>query len=139
MVKPQTSETTPIKVWWLADAGGLPPIASPVGLTYAPGRKHHLKGIHNWDRDLAADLAALRRLGVSLLVSLLTDDDLVEYGITELAEQAAASDARCALSAGQPSSAPVSIRKAMAPHQTCSKVCCVMLSHSGCSEGVKGS
>jgi protein-tyrosine phosphatase len=70
-------------------AGELP---GRVGLTFLPGKRGasvRYPG-HVYRRDTAADLAAMRRAGVALLVLLVEDGELLRWGDPRIADHAAA-------------------------------------------------
>lgn len=83
----KTSASDPIRVDWLPPIG-----AGRVGLTFAPGkRSRSLYSDVRWDRELTVDLDRLANdLGVSVLVSLIEDHELVSLGIPGLYEEAKA-------------------------------------------------
>jgi len=68
---PSNFPITPIQV---GTGGGV------IGMAYCPGRS--LVGVPSpeWDRDLTADLDALREFGASALISLMEADELDQYG-----------------------------------------------------------
>jgi protein-tyrosine phosphatase len=55
----------------------LPEGSGRLGITILPGRRDR-------GRSLERDLAALKGLGTSVVVSLVTDDELAEFGVSEL-------------------------------------------------------
>jgi len=78
----KTSATDPIRVDFLpGDAHGL---AGRVGMTIAPGKKHHgLTG--GWQRDLETDLLRLREVyRCDLLVTLLEKHELDRFHVPNL-------------------------------------------------------
>jgi len=79
--KVRTSITHPIRVDWLD-----PP--ARVGMTFLPGMHDDSSGGFRWERDLDADLEALRQAGTTALVCLLEDRELVLYGTSELISKA---------------------------------------------------
>ncbi len=81
----RTSETDPIAVSWLpSPRGGL-------GITLAPGKRARSEDGRAWQRDLQLDLARLRaQHGASVVVCLLTDEELHRQGLTDYAERVAA-------------------------------------------------
>ena len=76
-----TSTSHPLYVNWVPALPG--PLPGRLGLTLAPGKKGdvHWKG-YQWQRDLDADLAALRDLRVDRIVCLLEPHEFEKYGIT---------------------------------------------------------
>lgn len=81
----RTSDNDPLRVDFIAEGAlGLP---GRLGLTIAPGKKDRAR---HWDRDLGADLARLRELGTTLLVSLMHRDEYEYLNIPELLPRAEA-------------------------------------------------
>lgn len=75
----KTSATDPIRVDFLP--AGACSGRGRIGLTLAPGKKDGV-----WDRNLENDLERLRKsFGASVLVSLLSDAELADLGIANLA------------------------------------------------------
>ena len=68
-----TSASHPLSVAFLSREG-LPDAAGPVGFCMLPGRRK-AKRTHEWRRDLAADVAAIRQDRLCL-VTLCTDEEL---------------------------------------------------------------
>jgi len=83
-MRAKTSKTSPILINHVVPenkAGGW------VAVTLAPGK--NTRGTHAvWRRDLDADLDRLKTLGVTVLVPLLTDEDLGHLGIHQLVPEA---------------------------------------------------
>jgi protein-tyrosine phosphatase len=65
----------PLRVDWLA------PVRPDLGITLLPGRR-------DYGRDLPADLAALRAAGATHLLTLVSPDELADYGAEALPERA---------------------------------------------------
>jgi protein-tyrosine phosphatase len=86
MTDVRTSFTHPLRVDWLPATR-----RGRVGMTFAPGKKSRARDGFWWERDLDADLAALRAARADVLVSLLEDHELLTYGIPSLFSRAAAS------------------------------------------------
>ena len=79
----RTSETDPYEVAWIE----LDDVAGRLGIAMAPGR-HDRAGSATWWRDLHADLRRLRHVHrANLLVTLLTDEELRDLGIANLADE----------------------------------------------------
>ena len=86
MPDPKTSRSHPIRVDWLEA-----PWPGRVGLTFAPGKKQRDAASGVWSRDLEADLKRIREyFKADHLICLLEDNELVELGISQLPEEAAA-------------------------------------------------
>lgn len=78
----RTSDTDPYEVGWV-DVEDVP---GRLGIGMAPGR-HDRAGASSWWRDLHADLRRLRHTHhIHTLVTLLTDDELRDLGIANLAD-----------------------------------------------------
>jgi len=82
----RTSETDPLQIATLevGDQGGA------IGVTFAPGKKQATAMTGKWNRDLEADLRAIRAWGAGHLVTLLESHEFVELGVLRLAERAEA-------------------------------------------------
>ena len=80
----RTSETDPLQIATLevGDRGGA------FGVTFAPGKKQAIAMTGAWNRDLDADLVAIRTWGAGHLVTLLEPHEFVELGVQLLAERA---------------------------------------------------
>lgn len=74
-----TSETSPLKI----DAVQAPGVAGLIGMTLCPGKKDPYAAFGSWDRDLAADLRAIRDWGASTIVSLIEDHEFVLLGVPD--------------------------------------------------------
>jgi len=87
MSRVKTSLSHPLRVDNLAIEG----LHGVIGLTFCPGKNQRGAMSGNWDRDLAADLEAIRSSGATALVTLMETDELtaVQVSLTELAEKAA--------------------------------------------------
>lgn len=78
----RTSDSDPFAVGWI-DADDVP---GRLGIAMAPGR-HDRTGAAVWWRDLHADLRRLRHVHrAQTLVTLLTDDELRDLGVANLAD-----------------------------------------------------
>lgn len=75
-----TSTNAPLRVDWVP----VPGTEGRIGLTFCPGKKdpHGLSAA--WDRDLAADLAALADAGLHILVTLLEDHEFPLLQVEDL-------------------------------------------------------
>ncbi|MGB2052826.1 MAG: dual specificity protein phosphatase family protein [Poseidonia sp.] len=79
----RTSATHPLYVSWVKledDKGAL-------GLTLCPGKYQPVASTGSWDRQLDVDLQALRDMGVSRLISLITEEDMHVLRVTALPEE----------------------------------------------------
>jgi protein-tyrosine phosphatase len=81
-IETRLTNSGPLRVDWLA------PARPDMGITLLPGRR-------DYGRDLASDLAALRDAGATHLLSLLTPDELADYGAEALPEGARESGLAC--------------------------------------------
>ena len=70
-IETRFTNSGPLRVDWLA------PARPDLGITLLPGRR-------DYGRDLASDLAALRAAGVTHLISVVTPDELADYGAEAL-------------------------------------------------------
>jgi protein-tyrosine phosphatase len=85
MRQARTSHSHPIRVDFVTTEKLLMP--GRIGLTFAPGKKHHGMTGH-WDRDLDADLARLRdEYQTDLLVSLIEEHEFAALQIANLRER----------------------------------------------------
>jgi hypothetical protein len=85
----RTSTSHPIRIDWLLSARESTEIPGRLGLAFAPGKC--ADGITGpWQRDLALDLAGLRKAGTEVLVCLLGDEELAHLGIPGLPASASA-------------------------------------------------
>ena len=79
----RNSTTHPIYVSWVeleGDEGAL-------GLTLCPGKYQPVSSTGSWDRQLDIDVQALVDMGVSHLVSLITDEDMRMLRVEDLPQQ----------------------------------------------------
>lgn len=79
----RTSATHPLYVSWVKledDKGAL-------GLTLCPGKYQPVASTGSWDRQLDVDLQALMDMGVSRLISLITEEDMHVLRVTALPEE----------------------------------------------------
>jgi ADP-ribosylglycohydrolase len=83
----KTSRSHPLRVDSVAIGG----LSGVIGLTFCPGKKQRGALSGDWDRDLAADLEAIKSLGAEALVTLMETDELtaVRVPVTELGQKAA--------------------------------------------------
>ena len=86
--KAKTSATHPIRVATLEVGAGR------IGVTFCPGKKQRNAISGTWERELAADLVAIRAWGATHLVTLIEDHEFIELQVEELPEQAAAAGLR---------------------------------------------
>jgi ADP-ribosyl-[dinitrogen reductase] hydrolase len=87
VVTTKTSRSYPLRVDNLAIEG----LSGVIGLTFCPGKKQRGALSGDWDRDLAADLEAIKSSGAEALVTLMENDELiaVQVPLTELSKKAA--------------------------------------------------
>jgi protein-tyrosine phosphatase len=86
-IQVRTSETHPIQVGWIDTPG----VDGQLGLTLAPGKGQPSLYQYVWQRDLGADLDALRDVhGVDVIVPLIEDYELQALGIPNLVQEAEA-------------------------------------------------
>ena len=81
----RTSTTHPLYVSWLeleGDQGAL-------GLTLCPGKYQPVASTGSWERQLDVDIQALVDMGVSHVISLITDEDMRVLRVQDLPEQIA--------------------------------------------------
>ena len=79
----RTSATHPLYVSWVKledDKGAL-------GLTLCPGKYQPVASTGSWDRQLDVDLQALMDMGVSRLISLITEEDMHVLRVKALPEE----------------------------------------------------
>ena len=79
----RNSTTHPLYVSWIeleGDEGAL-------GLTLCPGKYQPVASTGSWDRQLDIDVQALVDMGVSHLVSLITDEDMRMLRVEDLPQQ----------------------------------------------------
>lgn len=83
----KTSRSHPLRVDTVAVEG----LGGVIGLTFCPGKKQRGALSGDWNRDLAADLEAIKSSGASALVTLMEKHELsaVRVPLTELGEKAA--------------------------------------------------
>jgi ADP-ribosyl-[dinitrogen reductase] hydrolase len=74
-----TSEKHPLRI----DAVAVPGSAGAIGMTLCPGKKDPYARFGAWDRDLAADLEAIREWGASAIVSLMEDFEFELLGVPD--------------------------------------------------------
>lgn len=79
----RTSLTHPIRIDPLAVGGGL------LGLTFCPGKRANSLYGPPWDRDLGADLDAVRDWGAHLIITLMEQFELDRFRVPDLPERAA--------------------------------------------------
>ncbi len=79
----RNSTTHPLYVSWIeleGDEGAL-------GLTLCPGKYQPVASTGSWDRQLDVDVQALVDMGVSHVISLITDDDMRVLRVEDLPQQ----------------------------------------------------
>ena len=86
MASAKTSQSHPLIINQVPtpDAGGV------IGLTFCPGKKGDSMYSGRWDRDLTADLAAIKDFGAKALVTLMESHEFegLKVPLVELAEKA---------------------------------------------------
>lgn len=85
MAERLTSERHPLRI----DAAGAPGIPGLVGMTLCPGKKDPYAKFGAWDRDLTADLQAVRAWGATVIVTLIEEHEFWLLGVPSLGTQAA--------------------------------------------------
>lgn len=60
------------------------PVGGSIGLTHCPGRQSLDAQGRQWSRDLVQDITSLKRHGTSVLVSLLSHQELQHHGVSNL-------------------------------------------------------
>src|SRR5579864_1573949 len=87
MTTAKTSRSHPLQVDNLAIDG----LRGVIGLTFCPGKKQRGAMSGDWERDLAADLDAIRSSGVKAPMTLMENDELidVQVPVSELREKTA--------------------------------------------------
>lgn len=90
MSKARTSKTHPIEI----AAVPLPTGTGIIGVTLCPGKKDPSAMTGAWDRDLKADLSAIKAWGTSALVCLVEVHELKTLKVGELAEATQAAGLR---------------------------------------------
>ena len=78
-----TSQTNPLRIDEVA-APGLPGV---IGMTMCPGKRDPYAAFGAWDRDLQADLQAIRAWGASAMVSLLEKHEFELVGLRDFEAQ----------------------------------------------------
>lgn len=76
----RTSITHPLQI----DAVTVPKSGGRIGMTICPGMKEQGMPDRSWDRDLGADLAAIRAWGATALVSLIEDHEFEVLAVPDL-------------------------------------------------------
>jgi ADP-ribosyl-[dinitrogen reductase] hydrolase len=82
---PKTSKSHPLRVDFLPVRGG-----GRLGMTLCPGKKKEKAVSGVWDRNLLADLEALKEWGAAVLVSLMEDHEFESLSVRDLGERAEA-------------------------------------------------
>ena len=83
MVQWLTSDKNPLRI----DTVPAPGTAGLIGMTLCPGKKDPYAAFGAWDRDLAADLQAIRDWGASTIVSLIEDQEFELLGVPDFEAQ----------------------------------------------------
>jgi ADP-ribosylglycohydrolase/protein-tyrosine phosphatase len=79
----RTSESHPLQI------ATLPAGAGRLGVTFCPGKKQSDALSGSWDRDLEADLLAVKQWGAKHLVTLIEEHEFVQLQVEDLPERAA--------------------------------------------------
>ena len=74
----RTSETDPLKIAEVTAGGGV------IGMTLCPGKRGDSVFGADWERDLAADVAAIREWGARAVVTLIEDHEFEMLGVQAL-------------------------------------------------------
>jgi len=74
-----TSDKNPLRI----DTVAVPGRRGTIGMTLCPGKKDPYAKFGAWDRDLQADLHAIRRWGASAIVSLMEHSEFWLLGVPE--------------------------------------------------------
>lgn len=82
----RTSITDPLRI----DEVSAYPAPGVIGITFCPGKRDANARSGAWERDLAADLGAIRDWGASTLVTLIEDHEFGLLGVPNLPSLAAA-------------------------------------------------
>jgi ADP-ribosyl-[dinitrogen reductase] hydrolase len=72
----KTSLTHPLPIAAVATAGG-----GAIGMTLCPGKRQPEAVTGPWDRDLAADLAAIASFGADAVITAMENDELVAAAV----------------------------------------------------------
>jgi ADP-ribosyl-[dinitrogen reductase] hydrolase len=78
----RTSRNDPLRIAEVS----LPGHRGVIGLTLCPGKKDPPRG---WDRELEADLAAIRSWGAEAIVTLIEDDEMVRLRVEAMPQTVA--------------------------------------------------
>jgi ADP-ribosyl-[dinitrogen reductase] hydrolase len=81
-----TSERNPLRI----DAVAVPGTDGLIGMTLCPGKKDPYAPFGAWDRDLGADLQAIRDWGASAIATLVEERELWLLGVPTLPSRIAA-------------------------------------------------
>ena len=76
----RTSITHPLHIATLEPGPGL----GRIGLTLCPGKRQPHAFTGAWERDLAADLAAIEQWGAAVVVTLVEPHELASLGVADL-------------------------------------------------------
>lgn len=69
----------PLRIDFVAVPGG-----GQIGMVHCPGRKGQDSRGRSWQRDLEADLAAIKQSGSTVLVTLIETSEFATYGVPDL-------------------------------------------------------
>jgi len=86
MTQTLTSDRNPLRI----DSVAVPGRAGTIGMTLCPGKKDPYAKFGAWDRDLQADLQAIRDWGASAIVSLMEGSEFWLLGVPDFEAKVAA-------------------------------------------------
>ena len=81
----RTSSSHPLQIAEVPSPGG-----GAIGVTFCPGKHQRYAATGAWERDLSLDLTAIRDWGASVLITLVTPEELRELKVDRLGEAARA-------------------------------------------------
>ena len=75
-----TSKSHPLRIAVVQPS----PLHGRIGITLCPGKKDQEGGMGHWDRDLAADIAQIKKWGADLVLTLVEQHEMEDLQVTEL-------------------------------------------------------
>jgi ADP-ribosyl-[dinitrogen reductase] hydrolase len=78
----RTSVTHPLQIAYISAGAGM----GKVGVTFCPGKKQQFAVTGAWDRDLAAEIAAIAQWNAAAVVTLIEHHELDSLGVQGLGE-----------------------------------------------------
>ena len=75
----RTSQQYPLQI----DTVAVPECRGRLGMTLCPGKKQRGALTGDWSRDLDLDLLAIRDWGATVIVNLMEDHEMAEFGVTD--------------------------------------------------------